>query len=64
MKQILMIREYPEHIGIAIQNTLKDNYTLTGEFVNGEIVWCLQAYNKTNAQIDLLKIAVSEYIIL
>lgn len=57
-----MIREYPEHIGFAIQSILKDDYTLTGEFVNGEILWCLQAYNKTDRQMTLLKIAVSEYI--
>jgi len=55
------IRDYPIGIGNTIQRILKADYTLTGYYENGELIWSLRIYGKTDKTIELLCIALSEY---
>lgn len=59
--QEIYIRDYPIHIGNTIQRILKSDYTLTGYYVDGELIWSLRIYGKTDKTCELLCIAVSEY---
>ena len=62
MHQILL-HDYPTSIGNTIQNILHSDYTLTGYYVGDTLVWMLRIYGKTDKTIDLLNIAISEYVI-
>ena len=59
----LLIKDYPTSIGKRIQNILTEDYTLTGYYVGNQLVWQLKIYGKTQRTVELLTIAISEYVI-
>ena len=59
----LIIKDYPTSIGKRIQNILGEDYTLTGYYVGNQLVWQLKIYGKTQRTVELLTIAISEYVI-
>ena len=59
----LLIKDYPTSIGKRIQNILTEDYTLTGYYVHNQLVWQLKIYGKTQRTVELLTIAISEYVI-
>ena len=59
----LIIKDYPTSIGKRIQNILVEDYTLTGYYVGTRLVWQLKIYGKTHRTIELLTIAISEYVL-
>ena len=59
----LIIKDYPSSIGKRIQNILGEDYTLTGYYVGNQLVWQLKIYGKTHRTIELLTIAISEYVL-
>lgn len=58
---ILYIRDYPERIGEIIQRELVSEYTLTGSYPDGELVWELRYVGTGDTRI--LELAISEYIV-
>ena len=61
MMLILYLREYPERIGEIIQRELECEYTLTGSYPLGELVWELRYMGTRDTRI--LELAISEYIL-
>jgi len=61
MMLILYVREYPQQIGEIIQRELGSEYTLTGSYASGELVWELRYTGSRDTRILLL--AISEYIL-
>jgi hypothetical protein len=58
---ILYIKDYPQQIGEIIQRELHSEYTLTGSYRPGELVWELRYWGRRDTRI--LELAVSEYIL-
>ena len=59
----LIIKDYPSSVGKRIQNILCEDYTLTGYYVGDTLIWQLKIYGKTQRTIELLTIAISEYVL-
>ena len=59
----LIIKDYPTCIGKRIQDILTEDYTLTGYYVHNQLIWQLKIYGKTQRTIEVLTIAISEYVI-
>ena len=58
---ILYVREYPQQIGEIIQRELHSEYTLTGSYASGELVWELGYTGSRDTRI--LWLVISEYIL-
>ena len=61
MHQILVIRNYPDEIGAAIDRVLGKHYTITGYHGDSGIEWVLE-YIADRPNL-LLELALSEYIV-
>ena len=57
----LTIRDYPEQVGKIIERILVSDYTLTGYYVDGELIWRLLYTGDRDVRI--LELAISEYIV-
>lgn len=58
---ILYIKDYPQRIGEIIQRELECEYTLTGSYPDGELVWELRYMGMRDTRI--LELTISEYIL-
>ena len=61
MMLILYLRDYPHGIGEIIQRELHGEYTLTGSYPEGELVWELRYTGSRDTRI--LELAISEYVL-
>ena len=59
--RVIVMRDYPDHIGITIDNLLSEEYVITGFYGDSGLEWVLE-YRGTR-DTTLLELAVSEYII-
>ena len=57
----ITIRDYPEEVGMIIERILVRDYTLTGYYVDGELIWRLLYTGDRDTRI--LELAISEYIV-
>ena len=57
----ITIRDYPEEVGVIIERILVRDYTLTGYYVEGELIWRLLYTGDRDVRI--LELAISEYIV-
>ena len=57
----ITIRDYPEEVGMIIERILVRDYTLTGYYVEGELLWRLLYTGNRDTRI--LELAISEYIV-
>ena len=57
----ITIRDYPEEVGMIIERILVRDYTLTGYYVEGELIWRLLYTGDRDVRI--LELAISEYIV-
>ena len=57
----ITIRDYPEEVGMIIERILVRDYTLTGYYVDGELIWRLLYTGDRDTRI--LELAISEYVI-
>ena len=57
----ITIRDYPEEVGVIIERILVRDYTLTGYYVEGELLWRLLYTGDRDVRI--LELAISEYIV-
>ena len=57
----ITIRDYPEEVGLIIERILVRDYTLTGYYVEGELIWRLLYTGDRDVRI--LELAISEYIV-
>ena len=57
----ITIRDYPEEVGMIIERILVRDYTLTGYYVEGELLWRLLYTGDRDVRI--LELAISEYIV-
>jgi hypothetical protein len=57
----ITIRDYPEEVGKIIERILVRDYTLTGYYVDGELIWRLLYTGDRDVRI--LELAISEYIV-
>jgi hypothetical protein len=57
----ITLRDYPEEVGVIIERILVRDYTLTGYYVNGELIWRLLYTGDRDVRI--LELAISEYIV-
>jgi len=57
----ITIRDYPEEVGNMIERILVRDYTLTGYYVDGELIWRLLYTGDRDTRI--LELAISEYIV-
>ena len=57
----ITIRDYPEEVGLIIERILVRDYTLTGYYVDGELIWRLLYTGDRDTRI--LELAISEYIV-
>ena len=57
----ITIRDYPEEVGLIIERILVRDYTLTGYYVEGELIWRLLYTGDRDTRI--LELAISEYIV-
>lgn len=57
----ITIRDYPEEVGMIIERILVRDYTLTGYYVDGELIWRLLYTGDRDVRI--LELAISEYIV-
>ena len=57
----ITIRDYPEEVGKIIERILVTDYTLTGYYIEGELIWTLLYTGNRDTRI--LELAVSEYIV-
>ena len=57
----ITIRDYPEEVGCLIERILVRDYTLTGYYVDGELIWRLLYTGDRDTRI--LELAISEYVI-
>ena len=55
----ITIRDYPEEVGLIIERILVRDYTLTGYYVEGELIWRLLYTG--NRDVRILELAISEY---
>ena len=58
---LLYIKDYPPPIGEIIQRELISEYTLTGSYPDGELVWELCYWGTRDTRI--LELTISEYIL-
>ena len=58
---LLYIKDYPPPIGEIIQRELISEYTLTGSYPDGELVWELSYWGTRDTRI--LELTISEYIL-
>lgn len=58
---ILYLKDYPQNVGEIIQRELNSEYTLTGSYPDGELVWELRYMGTRDTRI--LELAASEYIL-
>ena len=56
----LTIKDYPEEVGNTIERILVTDYTLTGYYIEGELVWTLLYTGDRDTRI--LELAISEYV--
>jgi hypothetical protein len=59
--RVIVMRDYPDHLGITIDNLLTEEYTLTGFYGDTGLEWVLE-YRGTK-DTTLLELALSEYIL-
>ena len=57
----ITIRDYPEEVGLIIERILVRDYTLTGYYVEGNLLWRLLYTGDRDVRI--LELAISEYIV-
>ena len=57
----ITIRDYPEEVGRIIERILVRDYTLTGYYVDGNLLWRLLYTGDRDVRI--LELAISEYIV-
>ena len=57
----ITIRDYPEEVGEIIERILVRDYTLTGYYVDGNLLWRLLYTG--NRDVRILELAISEYIV-
>ena len=57
----ITIRDYPEEVGLIIERILVRDYTLTGYYVDGELIWRL--LYSGDRDVRILELAISEYIV-
>ena len=57
----ITIRDYPEEVGMIIERILVRDYTLTGYYVDGNLLWRLLYTG--NRDVRILELAISEYVI-
>ena len=57
----ITIRDYPEEVGLIIERILVRDYTLTGYYVDGNLLWRLLYTGDRDVRI--LELAISEYIV-
>ena len=57
----ITIRDYPEEVGMIIERILVRDYTLTGYYIEGELIWRLLYTG--NRDVRILELAISEYIV-
>ena len=57
----ITIRDYPEEVGMIIERILVRDYTLTGYYVDGNLLWRLLYTG--NRDVRILELAISEYIV-
>ena len=57
----ITIRDYPESVGKIIERILVCDYTLTGYYIEGELIWTLLYTGDRDMRI--LELAISEYIV-
>ena len=57
----LTIRDYPEEVGNTIERILVGDYTLTGYYIDNQLVWTLLYTGNRDTRI--LELAISEYVI-
>ena len=59
--RVIVLRDYPEDLGVIIEDQLKTEFTLTGYYGDSGLEWVLE-YRGSRSTV-LLELAVSEYII-
>ena len=57
----ITIRDYPEEVGMIIERILVRDYTLTGYYIDGNLLWRLLYTGNRDTRI--LELAISEYVI-
>lgn len=57
----LHLRDYPNWVGETIERLLVTDYTLTGYYIEGELIWTLLYTGDRDTRI--LELAVSEWIV-
>jgi hypothetical protein len=57
----ITIRDYPEEVGMIIERILVRDYTLTGYYIDGNLLWRLLYTG--NRDVRILELAISEYIV-
>ena len=57
----ITIRDYPEEVGLIIERILVRDYTLTGYYIDGNLLWRLLYTGDRDVRI--LELAISEYIV-
>ena len=57
----ITIRDYPEEVGNLIERILVRDYTLTGYYIDNQLVWRLLYVGDRDTRI--LELAISEYVI-
>ena len=56
----ITIRDYPEEVGMIIERILVRDYTLTGYYIDGNLLWRLLYTGDRDVRI--LELAISEYV--
>jgi len=57
----ITIRDYPEEVGRIIERILVRDYTLTGYYIDNQLLWRLLYTGDRDTRI--LELAISEYIV-
>ena len=57
----ITIRDYPEEVGVIIERILVRDYTLTGYYIDNQLLWRLLYTGDRDTRI--LELAISEYIV-
>ena len=59
--RVIVLRDYPDHLGETIEAALHTDYTLTGYYGDSGLEWVLTYVGKRST--TLVEIALSEYIL-
>ena len=59
--RVIVLRDYPEDLGVIIEDQLKTEFTLTGYYGDSGLEWVLE-YRGGRSTV-LVELALSEYII-